>query len=279
MSKDTDNFISNEKDALITVKNGQAIASMGSRYLTELDKRLNVRKFRVADTSLSYRQINHLDQTDVLEKSRTDTKGWRKFSYKELVYLGVIKELRKYGVKDEQLLNFRRLFFYKRGQYAHLTNLALGITLMGLKMHLVFDGENRPTFYDDPAFHLDKSKKRKSFISININEVLGEISERIGENRNSDYIDFSSMLIDAIGKKLLTDKEKKLMEIIRSADYRKVEIMKHDGEKYVIKAGRIRDLNDSEILSLVKEGSHHDIMIKTRDNKIQVIEKTDSFKI
>lgn len=280
MSKNKkENLVSNRQGVLVTSGSADIVDSLGLRYLEKLELKLNQKKFRVRDTSLTYRQINHLDETSVLPKdSRNQGKGWRKFSYKQLIFFEVVRELRKYGIKDGQLCLFRNAFFKSRGQHAHLSNLALGIALVNIQINLVFDGENKPVFYDDTAFHMETGIRRTSYIMININEIINAVAINLGE-KESEYRSFSSVMINALGENLLNAKEKRLMKVIRNQDYQNIKIKKASGESYIIKAEKVVDMSEAEILRLIKEGSHHDIAIKKRDGKIQHIKKEDSIKI
>ena len=65
---------------------------------------LNQKRFTVSDTDITYRQINYLDKDGLLGiDARKNGKGWRNFSIKEVIYLFLIIELKKYGFTQDKL--------------------------------------------------------------------------------------------------------------------------------------------------------------------------------
>lgn len=56
---------------------------------------------------ISYRVLSHWDDLRLLPKSKTQKGGWRKFSFIEIVWLGVVKSLRNFGYPLEKIESVR----------------------------------------------------------------------------------------------------------------------------------------------------------------------------
>ena len=89
-----------------------------SNYL-EADEKLKLKEFigkkvfTVSDTPLTYRQVNALDGDKLLKDDRKKKENWRRFSIKEMVYILIIHELKKFGVKQENMRGIWQAFFKK----------------------------------------------------------------------------------------------------------------------------------------------------------------------
>lgn len=147
--------------------------------LKEFRNILNEKKYRVANTDLTYRQINSLDGNEILQDNRKEKKGWRKFSYKELIFISIIKELRSYGFIDEQFENLRDLFFKKSEEY--FSDLALIAAYSGTKTTLIASMADKGFTYELIGFEIKQSESRKSYIIVNINRIIDELRKSTDE--------------------------------------------------------------------------------------------------
>lgn len=162
--------------------------------LSEFDKYLKSiaedRCFRVSDTKLTYRQINSLESSGLLPASREDTKGWRDFSYRDMVFLKIIVECRKFGLENTQLVNLKNLFYKTKikninkkikssltvGDYcfylaiANKQQIKIGISATG---DVVFAERS------EPKFTRVESKSVNSYLSINFNHIVNELLENV----------------------------------------------------------------------------------------------------
>jgi DNA-binding transcriptional MerR regulator len=63
----------------------------------------NNQLFSVKNCGLTYRALNHYQSNGVIDNIKNNEKSWRKFSAIELVWIKVIKELRKLGISLEKI--------------------------------------------------------------------------------------------------------------------------------------------------------------------------------
>jgi len=256
----------------------------GSSYehmLTQSDKVhdavqefINVKRYRVADTPLTYRQVNSLGSNELLHDERESTSDWRKFSFKELVYLTVIKELRKFGIIDEQLNNLKTAFFSEKEKFG--SDLALMAVLGKTKIILVFDEDSKIAFYTIPEFNLFE-KQSAAFININFNEVVIKVLVKIGKER-IDYKDELGLIYD-LSKNNLNKKEEQILKLIRDKNYKTIIVRKNGDKSFIIKGEKAEIINEKELIKMIREKDFADISIIKRDGNIVNTKVEDNFKI
>jgi len=236
---------------------------------------LNKKRFRVADTTLTYRQVNSLDTNKVLKDNREDNKNWRKFSLKELVYLSIVKELKEYGIINKQLENLKKAFFSKN--YVFSTDESLLFILHGIKIIMTLDKDSSVSFYTIPSYNLFK-RFSTSFININLNEIFLEIWERIGKRR-IEYKNELDLLSGVIKDFDTDEKEVELLKLIRNKDYKSIIIKKKDNNEFIVKGEAIELVKENNLIKMIKEKNFADISIVKRNGNIVNIKVEENFKI
>lgn len=170
------------------------------------------KKFRVSDTCLNYRKINSLDSSGLLDDSRSSKSDWRQFSLKELIYFLIIRELRIYGFRDAQLKVLRKVFF--GGSYRNSeVRIAFEAVLAGIKVILVVNNKMGVNFYNIQMFK-PFEQNTQSFVTLNFNEVVMGIMEKIGEER-IEYKNEFDLMEERINKRAV-----KISETIGNKDHR-----------------------------------------------------------
>lgn len=72
------------------------------------------RKVSMSSTSQSYRIINHWEEKDILLKQKGRNSGWRKFSLIDILWIGIIGDLRKIGLPLDKIKNIKKCIFHRR---------------------------------------------------------------------------------------------------------------------------------------------------------------------
>lgn len=251
--------------------------------LTEL---MNVKKYTVSDTPLSYRQTNSLDEDNLLSTDRENKKGWRKFSYKELVYIDIIIELKKFGIKQEQLKSLWETFFKEpptdKKEVTLTTKLdgemAIFCVWGGIEMTLIVDSKGN-VLISDP-FHLTRLAQTKSQIRISLNEIINELNPTLGYESIPVQYTLQNAIFDNFS--ITTTKEKDLLEIIRDKDYSAIKVKKKDGEIAVAYAEMnkdIKEITQEELMNLLEKKDYMDISIIKRDKKIVSYSLEETIKL
>tara|TARA_B110000259_G_C13964190_1_gene381933 strand:- start:17 stop:832 length:816 start_codon:yes stop_codon:yes gene_type:complete len=64
---------------------------------SKIKEQLNEQKYKIDDKRLSSRLLNHWYKTGIIDDDRPNSKGWKKFSISELVWIQIVFKLRKFG--------------------------------------------------------------------------------------------------------------------------------------------------------------------------------------
>ena len=230
---------------------------------------LNDKLFSVASTGLSHRKINALETNDIIRSGRKDNKKWRKFSYKERIFLLIITELRKYGLRDKQLKHLRDAFFKKANVLA--SDIVIAEVLEENKVVLLVDSDGSVSFHS--LIHLDENYT--SFININLNAIVESLRKELGAKKKLNYITSADILTNLIP----SEKERKIMKIIRDKEYRTITITKKDKEPVIINAEMATILDEKAAFEMIKTKDYGEIHLVKRDRKIVSIKIEDTFKI
>jgi len=221
--------------------------------LKQYRRLLNTKLYSVSSTSLSYRQINSLENNDILRSNRKSKNDWRKFSIKECVFLLTIKELRNYGLKDKQLKKLRDAFFKKCNELD--SDLAIIEALEENKVVLLIDNKSEVSFYG--LIHLEENYT--SFININLNEIINNFRQEIGSKRMS-YITTADILIEMVP----SEKERKVIKAIRTGNHGSINIELSNNKKETEKITKIKAITHRKL----KEGESLTKTAKEPNRKI-----------
>lgn len=238
---------------------------------------LNKKRFRVNNTSLSYRQINTLDNNSVIRDNRKRKKGWRAFSLKELIFFSIIKELRKYGIRDKQLTPLRDLLFSPDN--AIRFDISLIKVFAGVKIFLTFDGDSNFYVYDIIGFKIDGGEAYKSFLNINLNGVVMSLMENLGIKTKIEYVDYFKMMSRTMKKVSPSPREQEIINIIQNKDYNNITIRKKDNEAYIVKGEKATKLEEKDLIEAIKNKNFTNIQIIKRDGNIVNAKIEDIYKV
>ncbi len=67
------------------------------KSVSPLKREISERKFRLIDDEITSRVLNHWQKEGLIVDNRPDGKGWRKYSFSDIVWLQIIKKLRSFG--------------------------------------------------------------------------------------------------------------------------------------------------------------------------------------
>lgn len=234
---------------------------------------LNEKFYRASDIPLTYRQLNNLDNDNLLPDDRKEKDGWREFSLKEIVYLYLIAEFKKYGVKHEQLLNLKKVFFDKKTE--DVAEASIGMVLQSYQINIAIAelyGTNEVCFFD--GFSFLTHSLFKSFVYVNLNEVFNELWGKI-TGKKIDYVRF----IDIIENRP-SEREKAILDMVKDNKYDEIKIRKQKGKASLIKGiSKLEKLTEKGLVEKLRSLEYGDINIKKRDGKVVNFSTEDIKKI
>lgn len=183
---------------------------------------LRRRQYPVELTSQSYRVINTWEGLGLLDMTRENDRKWRRFNSLELVWIRIAAKLRSFGFPIQKLQITRQSLFYS----PHFP-------------------DRRPEFYLDFAiWHVLSLNKFIKLLVFPDGEahLLRETDMILNRDDKEDFIqlDFTNIVKETFGKPelktnhdriaKLSDSEFDVLEVIRSGNYSKVEIVPKDGK-------------------------------------------------
>ncbi len=258
----------------------------------KLDEFINKKLFTVADTPLTYRQVNSLDTDNLLTKDRAKKQGWRKFSFKELIYLLIVNELKKFGLKHEQLKQLWEAFFKEltkreNRQVAEIEinkgigEIAIGCVFGQVEIILSIDTEGQIVFYD-PIHYALFNPNSKSQIQIRLNDFVNNLLVKSKKQPIPVIWSIRQAILDGY-RFDLTTKEEELLKIIRNVDYSAIRIKKKDGEITLVYAEKVRDGSNGtttqDLVEMLNTKDFQDINIVKRDGKIVNYKVEETIKL
>ncbi|MEI6478177.1 MAG: hypothetical protein WCO52_04280 [bacterium] len=253
---------------------------------------LSVKRFRVADTDISYRLINYLDQDGLLGDSR-EGKGWRSFSLKELIYLYLILELKRFGFAQVSLQEVCAAVLTnqvsgKPGKT--FFDMAIGLCYVGEEIHIIAKPSGDMLFMVPGYFGLFQqggllsSEGDNSYIHILLNDLTNRALTALRKKPVDVHNSFFSQYLDLVGKPEESEsnkKEQKVLDALRNKDYLSVEVRKKDGELHTMKVEKLEEYlsNQEDITNLIKQKDYADIRLVKRDGKVVHLESKDTIKL
>lgn len=258
----------------------------------KLDEFINKKLFTVADTPLTYRQVNSLDTDKLLTNDREEKQGWRKFSFKELVYVLIVHELKKFGLKHEQLKQLWQAFFKEpakgeKRQVAEIEinksigEIAIGCVFGQVEITLSIDNDGQIVFYDPDHYALFYENS-KSQIQIRLNDFVNDLLVKTKKQPIPVIWSIRQAILDGY-KFDLTTKEEELLKIIRNTDYSAIRIKKKDGEIALVYAEKIRDGSNGtttkDLVEILNTKDFQDISIVKRNGKIVTYRVEETIKL
>jgi len=235
----------------------------------EIDKKfhlinfLNNKIFTVKDTSLSYRQVNTLDEANIINKDRENKQGWRKFSFKELIFFLIIKDLKKFGLQNIQLKELSD--FFLRKEYKYLSDLAIGFVFGQIEISINIANDGKLDVLD-PGFYTLMGMS-SPHIKVTLNDYVNELLTKIGKKPFP-----ISYTIEKAYEKMTFTKEKQVMDIINNKSYSSITVKKKNGEIYLVQAEKVKSNNETispdELFKIINDKDFQNIKIIKRDGKI-----------
>lgn len=276
---------------MLVISDGISLKYLEANEKYKLQEFVNKKIFKVSDTPLTYRQVNTLDTDKLLSNERVDKKGWRKFSYKELVYTLIVSELKKFGFKHEQLKQLWQAFFSEptkepKGSGGIDINRSIGETAIGcvfgeVEIILCVDSNGSVVFYDPINYSLFYQAS-KSHIQIVLNNIINGLRLKAGKEEIPIKWSVQQSILDGY-KHGLSTKEADLLKIIRNDEYSTIRIKKKDGEVTLVSAEMVNNGNSEtmarDLIAILNKKDFQDISIVKRDGKIVNYKVEETIKI
>jgi hypothetical protein len=151
-------------------------------------------KFRAKDTPFSRRQLNAISESDLLIERRKNSNEWRSFTFKELAYLLILKELKKFSLESKHLLDLKKCFFKpKKNEF----DFVLTLMLMKTQVFLIV-GDDCKTYFTDLAMFPDVVASFETYVCLDFNETINQFLEKLGTEKYEPVIKTHNQYIDKL---------------------------------------------------------------------------------
>ncbi len=238
-----------------------------------LKEELNNRESTAQILGTTYRTINHWEKVGLIDSVRTEQKGWRKYSYIELLWLFIILELRNFGISIENILKLKS--FLQRGKTDDNNPFPMLCEIAFVRMQLeeftdfwiIIDGDS---FTYDFAYNKDMLMSR---ISDTTSSVIVNLHKYEKAELATIHTKISKLLQDQKLSEL-----NQLNELLRTGKYSEVVIKFKDGNIERFHIEEFFDPNKINLNDLRKEYEYCDVSVVTKKGKTVYVKRNAIIK-
>ena len=226
----------------------------------KIKKKLNEPLYTIGGETISSRVLKHWHDKGILEDNRLKNKGWRKFSFSEVIWISIVNKLRRFGMDLKSIKKVKQYFDVynstENQSKCPLLDFYIGhcmLSKMPIKL-LIFDsGEaliGRQNAIDNAT---QMNFIKDDYISIDIGKLIN-LQFKI-KKVETDYMNYS-----------LTNIEK---EVQRGVYFDEVKSMKIqiNGNKDILLTKEYIKKNSSEIKVLLSKIGNHYEETKVKNGK------------
>lgn len=213
---------------------------------------LNEPKYTIGDEAISSRVLKHWHDTEILEDNRPKGKGWRKFSFTEVVWISIVSQLRKFGLDLKKIKKVKEYLdtFNSTENQSQCPLLDFYIAYcMSSKIPvklLVFDtGEVLIGIQVAIDLAVQYEFIQDDYISIDLAKLINKRFK--GEKIETDYFNYSLSTI-----------EKEVQQGIYYDDVKSITINVNGNKNILLTKERIKDSRDEIKVLLQKTGEYYE---------------------
>lgn len=225
-----------------------------NEFKSKIENEFYSNSLPISETWNSYRIINHWMNKWLIDDNRENKNSWRKFNFKELLWISIITKLRNFDFPINKILKVKKWILHNEELFdLYLTSA-----------YFKFDETKLLVFNDWDViltWQLNLESRRTSiiiddYISISLSEIL-EVSLNNHEGNNS------GMLLNNIEKSFFRDMSKK-----RNMEYT---VKTNNGQirKYKVinkECHKLENIKDLNLRELVKSNKNSSICIYTNSD-------------
>ncbi len=252
-------------------------------------------KLRAIVKDLTYRQINDWDSKNLIYCSRrAGVKGWRMLSIADMIRLCIVSDLRKIGVAAPQIRTVLkristdsvRLADTKTGIVKSFRFLllehAIISCIVGVKM-LLLVARNERTFlldeYRAVLSHFYVEDTSSPIIILPFFSYVKQVFALLRKDKKlhtSRFWTFASLL-----EGLPTEKEMKILDIIRNKAFQKIELVKSDNEQFTVSGISHQQgiFSNKDVIEAIEKGLYQNITVIRKDGKKIGLVREEKMKI
>lgn len=191
---------------------------------SKLHNLIREKRYTVKDSDISYRVINHWDDKGLLPKGVQDEdEKWRKFSFVEVVWLEVLKELRSFGLSLESIAKIKEDTLNwnpKENTYPWFEYFVIKSMAGNLDGYLVVFSNNRSNLVFSRSIESNKEFfGSRSLLLISLKEMVSNLGHSVSKPESLQ---------------VLSEIERKVIESVRVGDVDSISLKMKKGKPSII---------------------------------------------
>lgn len=240
---------------------------------SNVNEKLNEKIYSVKFITGISNQVLHAWKNELLiPLYKSNEIGWNKYSLVDILWIGIIEELKKFGYTYEKILKIKEQLLTSneiiendndKGEDIETINLAvIEIFMNANPIYIIIDEDGKAEILNGYAI-IDKMQLNKltNHVVLNLNQLIKLNIETLYKEPSLDEF------------KGLSKDELQVLLILRSENFESVKITKKGGEIDTIESTEIVS-NGERILNILKEHNYQDIEIKQARGKVVQIKRT-----
>jgi DNA-binding transcriptional MerR regulator len=252
-----------------------------------------IKSSRACVEGLTYRKVNDWDAKDLISGSREDKKaGWRKFSISDVVKLKIISDLRKIGFSTEKIKSvidkicndYVTGYGANRKVKSRKRFLQLEYNILdcacGNKILLLVDEDEGVCFLPEWAvmqshFYFDDASS--PILMLPFFSYVQYIFTALKKDIRIE----ADPTVRQLFEQAHTEKERRILEIIKNNDYEEIKITKPNGDKFTVKA-KVRQrgsFSEKDIKEAIKRKDYQNVTVTKVGGQITAIVREETFKV
>lgn len=271
-------------------------------------------RFTIKDIDVSYTELNYWDKKGLVPVNRETEAQWRKFNFFDIVWLGIVRELRKFGVKTEIIRVYREELYQliEKEQYEELLKEHEKADFKNIDAHsrplikelteMVLSGQTKPgdtiTYFEHYLLYALVGRQHISLLLFNEGVVIpwfddddkrNSIEARQFRARNSHVsIPLTDMISQLIDENLIlpylpdlyvmTKQESALISMIHTGKYESIAISFQDKKPDLITAKTTTDADARTIREAIMEGKYQVIKLEIHRGHTVKIENENKIR-
>ena len=238
-------------------------------------KLLRTKFYKMKNTEIQYRTVNHWTQAGILSEDRADDDlSWRGFSLLDLFWLNIVVKMRSFGMLMKPIQKCKNELFQEidKGftKFDFVFIHCARIELYDLYLVILYDGTPLILTKEDiEQNERDQKEMFDAYLTINLNNMFPKLIPNAPEGAFKTFSEFRTHL---------NKPEKEVIDVLRDDEVSHVEVHKKNGEIEKFSKTRVIESTDNLWQELMNTPFGH-IKIKRQDGKNVFIEIKESKKI
>lgn len=271
-------------------------------------------RFTIKDIEVSYTELNYWDKKGLIPVKRENESQWRKFNFFDIVWLGIVRELREFGVKTEIISVYKEELYLpiEKDQYEELLKEQVKSEFKDIDAYsrpltkqlteMALTGQTNPndtiTYFEHYLLVSLVGREHISLLLFNEGVVIpwfddddkkNSTEARKFRSQNSHVsIPLAEMISQLIDENLIlpylpdlyvmSKQESELLAMTHTGKYESISISFQDEKPDIVTVKTSTDADARTITDAIMEGKYQAIKLKIHNGKTVKIENENKMR-